>query len=147
MGDYIFLRCILMKKNPIERADKILSAMKHREGRGSRLFVRAALLGMLAPFVLTTAAWAQNVAAQEPEQGGAQVEKPTLRTLEDMQALEAAHPAVPVVMPPDLPTMDFQQYRDLKEAAPAPGEMKPESLGLPAAPPILGPLHCVGLGE
>jgi len=136
----------LMKKNPIERADKILSVMKYSEGRGTGLFVRAAVLGMLAPFVLTTAAWAQNAAAQEPEQGGGQVEKPTLRTLEDMQALEAARPAVPVVMPPDLPTMDFQQYRDLKEAAPAPG-MKPESLALPAAPPTLGPLHCVGLGE
>ena len=79
---------------------------------------------MLAPFVLTSAAWAQNAAA-EPEGKSGEAPAATLRTLEDMQALEAANPAVPVVMPPDFPTMDFQQYRDLKEAAPAPGEVKP----------------------
>jgi hypothetical protein len=45
--------------------------------------------------------------------------------------------------------MDFQQYRDLKEAAPAPGEVKPGAglSPLPAAPPTLGPLHCNGLGQ
>lgn len=125
---------VLMRKDPIEPI------------RFNKVFVTVAVLGMLAPFVLTSVAWAQNAAAQEPEQGGGQVENATLRTLEDMQALEAAHPAVPVVMPPDLPTMDFQQYRDLKEAAPAPGEIKSLS-PLPAAPPTLGPLHCNGLGE
>jgi hypothetical protein len=57
---------------------------------------------MLAPFVLTSAAWAQN-AAFEPEGKIGRGARSTLRTLEDMQALEAAHPAVPVVMPPDLP--------------------------------------------
>ena len=139
---------VLMRKNPIEQSIKTKSVMKHNEGRGIGFFVTVAVLGMLAPFVLTTAAWAQNAAAQEPEQGGGQVENATLRTLEDMQALEAANPAVPVVMPPDLPTMDFQEYRDLKEAAHAPGEGKPEGLSpLPAAPPTLGPLHCNGLGQ
>ena len=44
--------------------------------------------------------------------------------------------------------MDFKQYRDLKKAAPAPGEVKPAGLSpLPAAPPTLGPLHCNGLGQ
>jgi hypothetical protein len=100
------------------------------------------------PLVLTITAWAQNDPTQDLTQGGGQVEKATLRTLQDMQALEAAHPAVPMVIPPNLPTMDFQEYRDLKRAAPAPGQVKPERVSaLPAAPPTLGPLHCNGLGQ
>jgi hypothetical protein len=46
--------------------------------------------------------------------------------------------------------MDFQQYLDLKKAAPAPGEMKPEAQETPSSPdalPILGPLRCLGLGQ
>jgi hypothetical protein len=111
--------------------------------------LNVAAAGLLAPLVLTTAAWAQNAAAGAPEADSGQATAATLRTLEDMQAFEAAHPAVPTVIPPNLPTMDFQQYLDLKKVAPVPGQVKPgEGLpSLPAARPILGPLHCGGLNQ
>jgi hypothetical protein len=107
----------------------------------------AAAAGLLAPLVLTTAVWAQSTAAEAPEADSGQATAGTLRTLEDMQAYEAVHPAVPVVMPPNLPTMDFQQYLDLKKIAPATGEVKPGPSLAPAARPILGPLHCAGLNQ
>ena len=124
------------------------SVKRHSKRRPLGFLLRGTAAGLLAPLVLTTTAWAQNAADQAPEQGSGQVENATLRTLEDMQATEATNPVVPVVMPPDLPTMDFQQYRDLKRAALAPGQAKPERfLALPAAPPTLGPLHCNALGQ
>jgi hypothetical protein len=134
----------------IEQSIKTKSVMRHSGGRGIGFFVRVTAVGMLAPVVLTTAAWAQNAAAEAPQADSGQATAATLRTSEDMQASEAAHPAVPMVIPPNLPTMDFQQYLDLKKAAPAPGEVKPEAgllAPLPAAPPTLGPLHCNGLGQ
>jgi hypothetical protein len=123
--------------------------MRHSRGRGIGFFVRITAVGMLAPFVLTTVAWAQNAAAAAPQADSGQAPAATLRTLEDMQAFEAAHPAVPVAIPPNLPTMDFQQYLDLKKVAQAPGEVKPGAglAPLPAGPPTLGPLHCNGLGQ
>jgi hypothetical protein len=123
--------------------------MRHGGRRELGFLLRVAAVGMLAPFVLTTTAWAQNAAAGEPKQGGGEADSATLRTLEDMQASEAAHPAVPVAIPPNLPTMDFQQYLDLKRAAPALRQIKRETgVGQrPAAPPTLGPLHCNSLGQ
>jgi hypothetical protein len=136
-----------MKKNPIEQSIKTKSVIKQSERRATGLFVTVAVLGMLAPFVLTNAAWAQNAAA-EPEGKSGEAPEATLRTLEDMQALEAAHPAVPVVIPPNLPTMDFEQYLELKKAPLAPGQVREAGPApLPAAPPTLGPLHCNGLGQ
>jgi hypothetical protein len=136
-------------RGSIEHSVKTESVMRDSGGRGIGLFVRVTAVGMLAPLMLTTAAWAQNEAAEAPQADSGQATAATLRTLEDMQASEAAHPAVPMVIPPNLPTMDFQQYLDLKKAAPAPGEVKPEAglAPVPAAPPTLGPLRCGGLSQ
>jgi hypothetical protein len=139
-----------MKTSPKEQEKIIITknVMRHSRTRAIGFSAKVTAVAMLVPFVLTIAAWAQNDPTQELTQGGGHVEKATLRTLQDMQALEAAHPAVPMVIPPNLPTMDFQEYRDLKRAAPAPGQVKPERVSaLPAAPPTLGPLHCNGLGQ
>lgn len=118
-------------------------------GRGIGFFVSVTAMGMLVPFVLATGALAQNAAAEAPQADSGQASAATLRTLEDIQASEAAYPAVPIVIPPNLPTMDFQRYLDLKKAAAAAGEVKMEEglPSLPAAPPTLGPLHCNGLSQ
>jgi hypothetical protein len=141
-----------MKKNPIKHSQQSFITMSIRRHSGRRklgFFLGVAAAGLLAPLVLTTTAWAQNAAAQQPEQGGGEADSATLRTLEDMQASEAAHPAVPVAIPPNLPTMDFQEYLELKRVSPAPGQVKREAglAPLPAAPPTLGPLHCNGIGQ
>jgi hypothetical protein len=113
-------------------------------------FLKVAAAGLFAPFVLTSVAWAQNAAAEVPQAGVGHAASATLRTLEDMEASEAAHPAVPVVMPPNLPTVDFQQYLELKKAGPAPGQVKSEAYQAPSNPkarPILGQLRCPALGD
>jgi hypothetical protein len=134
-------------KNPIEQSIKTKNVMRRSRRRGIGFFVTVTAVVMLAPFVLTTVAWAQN-AASEPEGKSGEAPEATLRTLEDMQASEAAHPAVPMAIPPNLPTMDFEQYLNLKKRAPAPGAVVRPGAGLaPAAPPTLGPLHCNGLGQ
>jgi hypothetical protein len=114
-----------------------------------RGFVLEALVfaaGLLVPLLLTTAAWAQD-ATQEA--GVGQKASVMFRTLKEMQASDAAHPTIPAVIPPNLPTMDFQKYLDLKGAGPAPGQVKPGAglAPLPEAPPSLGPLRCNGIGQ
>src|SRR5262249_27543936 len=114
--------------------------------RGLGVFLGSTAVGLLVPLVLTTAAWAQTGA---PQASVVQAIA-TFRTVQDMQAAEAAHPAIPVVIPLNLPTTDFEQYRALKATAgPAAGEVKEEAglAPVPEAIPTLGPLHCNGIGE
>lgn len=123
------------------------SIMGYSGRRKLDFFLKVAAAGLFAHLVLTRAASAQNEA---PQAGVGHAESATLRTLEDMEASQAAHPAVPVVMPPNLPTMNFQQYLDLKRAGPAPGEVKSEAYQAPSKPealPILGQLRCAALGQ
>src|SRR5215471_17993222 len=92
--------------------------------RGLGVFLGSTAAGLLVPLVLTTAAWAQTGAPQASVVQAIAA----FRTVQDMQAAEAAHPAIPVVIPLNLPTMDFEQYRALKATAgPAAGEVKEEA--------------------
>ena len=123
------------------------SVMRHSGRRWLGFFLRAAAAGLLVHLVLTTVAWAQNGA---PQASLGKTAIAVFRTVQDMQASEAANPTPPVAMPPSLPTMDFAQYLALKLAAgPVAGEVKPEAglAPLPAAPPTLGSLACNGFGQ
>jgi hypothetical protein len=100
--------------------------------------------GLLLSLFLTTAAWAKETAGEEASQKASG----TLRTLQEMQASDAAHPTIPRATAPNLPTMDFQKYLELKDAGPAPGQVKPEAgQESPKAPPMLGNLSCNGIGQ
>src|SRR5262249_24386214 len=118
-----------------------------RGWRGLGYFLGVAAAWLFVHLVLTTVAWAQSGTAQGSV---GHAEMATYRTIKEMTAFDAAHPNLPVVRAPFLPTMDFEQYQALKTmAGPVVGGAR-QGAGnapLPAAPPTLGSLHCNGLAQ
>jgi hypothetical protein len=105
----------------------------------------SAIAAALAAFLPITA-----LAQALMEPGAAKVDRAVFRTPAEMKAFEAAHPNLPIMMAPFLPTMDFTEYAAAKAMAPiAPSNVRPAiaSGQAPSNPPTHGVAKCNGLGQ
>src|SRR5262245_23706157 len=127
------------------------STVSSSEWRGRRLFLGSATAGLLVYLMLTAVAWAQGRGV--PEASVVQAGAATLRTVDVMRGSEAVHPALPVVTPPFLPTMDFGHYLEAKAALSAlAGRGRSRGAAFvspvsPAAAPVAGTLQCNGVTQ
>jgi hypothetical protein len=134
-----------------QESDMTNGAVASSGGTWLGFFRGIAAVGMLANVCLVGAAWAQNGA---PQASVGHMAPATLRTVADMEALNAALsnlPNLPLVMPPSLPTMDLGQYLALKAAAAvdtgAKSGVSAPAPASPQGPPALGGLHCNAIGQ